>query len=259
MNDDSNDAEPPLAKRAETDAHADVGDDPGGVLHLTVHHALLAAACQFIPIPFLDDAAGDRVVRRLVDKLLERNGRGYGAEAVAPLYEGPERGIAARAGGFVKGLVMKPVRKALRTALIFITIRRALMTTARVLLLGRTIDRCLARGELADDMPAGRRRERAARIDAAVRDVMASPERRGLLRLVRQSASLLRDDKPAPRAPVAAAADADAAEASLTPNERRRLDRAAVELESRLRSEEQRGMLASVDAAVDARLATPPG
>ena len=43
-------------------------------------------------------------------------------------------------------------------------------------------------------------------------------------------------------------------EASLIPNERRRLDRAAAKLESKLQSEEQRGMLASVDAAVDARL-----
>lgn len=250
MNDDSNDSGQLAANRDPTEAPADGGD----VLHLTVYHALLAAVCQFIPIPFLDDVAGDRVVRRLVDKLLERNGRGYGAEAVAPLYQGPERGVANRVGGFVKGLVMRPVKKVLRTALIFITIRRALMTAARVVLLGRTIDRCLARGELADDLPEDRRRERAAQIDAAVRDVMASPERRGLLKLVRESASLLRDDGPTPQVPVTAAADADAAEAALSPNERRRLDRAAARLESKLQSEEQRGMLASVDAAVDARL-----
>ena len=224
------------------------------MLHLTVHHALLAAVCQFIPVPFLDDVAGDRVVRRLVDKLLERNGRGYGAEAVAPLYDGPQRGVAGKVGGFLKGLAMKPVRKLLRTALIAITIRRALMTAARVVLLGRTIDRCLARGELADDWSEARRRMRAAQIEAAVRDVMASPERRGLLRLVRQSASLLRDEGPTPHVPVTAAVDADAAEASLTSDERRRLDRAAAELESKLQSAEQRGMLAVVDAAVDARL-----
>ena len=248
------DSEGPAPERIATDASSDPGDERGGVLHLTVHHALLAALCQFIPIPFLDDVAGDRVVRRLVGKLLERNGRDYGPEAVAPLYEGPEQGVAGKVGGFLKGLAMKPVKKVLRTALIAITIRRALMTAARVVLLGRTIDRCLARGELADDWSADRRRERAARIDAAVRDVMASPERRGLLKLVRQSASVLRDDGPTPHVPVTAAADADAAEASLTANERRRLDRAAVELESRLESEEQRGMLAAVDAAVDARL-----
>ena len=254
MIDDSNDSEQPVGKRIATDVIHDAGDEPGGVLHLTVHHALLAAVCQFIPIPFLDDAAGDRVVRRLVDKLLERNGRGYGADAVAPLYEGPERGVADKVGGFFKGLIMKPVKKVLRTALIVITIRRAMLTAARVVLLGRTIDRCLARGELADDVSEVRRRERAVQIDAAVRDVMASPERRGLLKLIRESASLLRDDGPAPQVPVTAAVDADAAEASLNPNERRRLERATTELESRLRSEEQRGMLASVDAAVDARL-----
>ena len=254
MIEDSSDSGQVAGTPVTTDAGPDIGDERGGVLHLTVYHALLAAVCQFIPIPFLDDVAGDRVTRRLVDKLLERNGRSYGADAVAPLYEGPTRGVADRVGGFVKGLIMKPVKKALRTALIFITIRRALMTAARVLLLGRTIDRCLARGDLADDMPEERRRERAARIDAAVRDVMASPERRGLVRLVRESASLLRNEERSPSVPVTAAANADAAEASLTANERRRLERAASELESKLRSEEQRGMLASVDAAVDARL-----
>jgi len=254
MDNESNPSERPAVRPIAIDVVPDAGDDPGGVLHLTVHHALLAAVCQFIPIPFLDDVAGDRVVRRLVGKLLERNGRGYGADAVAPLYEGPERGVADRVGGFFKGLVMKPVKKVLRTALIVITIRRAMLTAARVVLLGRTIDRCLARGELADDVPEVRRRERAVQIDAAVRDVMASPERRGLLKLIRESASLLRDDGPAPRVPVTAAVDADAAEASLSSNERRRLERATAELESKLQSEEQRGMLASVDAAVDARM-----
>ena len=252
MIDDSNDPERPAGQPVATDTASDICNEPGGVLHLTVHHALLAALCQFIPIPFLDDVAGDRVVRRLVDKLLDRNGRSFGAEAVAPLYEGPSQGVMGRVGGFAKGLIMKPVKKVLRTALIVVTIRRALMTAAQVVLLGRTIDRCLARGELADDAPADRRRERAAQIDAAVRDVMASPERRGLLKLVRESASLLRNDEPAPS--VTAAVDADAAEASLSPNERRRLERASAELESKLQSEEQRGMLAALDAAVDARL-----
>jgi len=249
------DSKPGSNPGSSPDVSAATGDEPGGVLHLTVHHALLAAVCQFIPIPFLDDVAGNRVVRRLVDKLLERNGRNYGAEAVAPLYDGPEEGVASKVGGFFKGLAMRPVKKLLRTALIVITVRRALMTAAWVILLGRTIDRCLARGELADEAPDARRRERAAQIYAAVGDVMASPERRGLLKLIRESASLLRDDdQPAPQVPVTAAADADAAEASLSSNERRRLDRAAAELESKLQSAEQQGMLAAVDAAVDARL-----
>ena len=254
MVDKSNDSEQDAEERFAANPDSDVTDEGGGVLHLTVHHALLAAVCQFIPIPFLDDVAGDRVVRRLVDKLLKRNGRNYDAENVAPLYEGPEQGIAGKIGGFTKSLVMKPVKKILRTAFIVVTIRRALMTAARVVLLGRTIDRCLARGELADDVPDAQRRERAAQIDAAVRDVMASPERRGLLKLIRESASLLRDNKPDRQGPVTAAVDADAVEASLTTNERLRLDRAAAELEQKLQSEEQRGMLASVDAAVDARL-----
>jgi len=254
MIDDSNKSERSASERGATDMNGDADQEGGGVLHLTAHHALLAALCQFIPIPFLDDVAGDRVVRRLVDKLLERNGRSYGAEAVAPLFAGPEQGVASKVGGFFKGLAMKPVKKVLRTALIFITIRRAILTAARVVLLGRTIDRCLARGEMASDASDAHRRARAAEIDAAVRDVMASPERRGLVKLMRESASLLRDEGPTPHVPVAAAVDADAAEASLNSNERRRLEQAAVELEAKLQSDAQSGMLAAVDAAVDARL-----
>ena len=256
MIDRSSDSEQPAEKSFAADLSSDSAEEGGAVLHLTVHHALLAAVCQFIPIPFLDDVAGDRVVRRLVSKLLERNGRNYGAESVAPFYEGPEQGMVSKVGGFAKSLVMKPVRKVLRTAFIVITIRRALMTAARVILLGRTIDRCLARGELADDVPDVQRRERAAQIDAAVRDVMVSPERRGLLKLIRESASLLRDNESARQVPITAAVDADAVEASLTSRERLRLDQAASALKSKLQSEEQRGMLASVDAAVDARLNT---
>ena len=251
---ESNDYKQPGGKRVAAHLYPDVDGDGGDVLHLTVYHALLAAVCQFIPIPFLDDVAGDRVVRRLIDKLLERNGRNYSSETVAPLYEGPEQGLAGKIGGFAKSLVMKPVKKVLRTAFIVVTIRRALMTAARVILLGRTIDRCLARGELADDLPDIQKRERAAQIDAAVRDVMASPERRGLLKLIRESASLLRKDDSARQVPITVAVDVDSVEASLTSDERLRLDRAAAELESKLQSEDQRGMLASVDAAVDARL-----
>ena len=254
MIDEANDSEQPASKRLAADLDYEGGEEGGGVLHLTVHHALLAALCQFIPIPFLDDVVSDRVVRRLVDKLLKRNGRNYGAETVAPFFEGPEQGMMSRIGGFAKSLVMKPVKKVLRTAFIVVTIRRALLTAARVVLLGRTIDRCLARGELADDMPDVQRRERATQIDAAVRDVMASPERRGLLKLIRESASMLREDKSARPVPITAAVDADAAEASLTSHERQRLEQAAAELELKLQSEEQRGMLAAVDAAVDARL-----
>ena len=53
---------------------------------------------------------------------------------------------------------------------------------------------------------------------------------------------------------ITAAVDADAVEASLISHERQRLNRAATALESKLQSEEHQGMLASVDAAVNARL-----
>ncbi|BAM02425.1 hypothetical protein PSMK_02660 [Phycisphaera mikurensis NBRC 102666] len=225
------------------------------MLHLIAHQALLAGLCQFIPVPFVDDLAGDRVRRSLVAKLLERRGRSFGAPAVRPLYAGPPTSGLARAAGFTKSLILKPVKKLLRTVFLFVTIRRAVLDAAAALLLGRSLDRRLAAGGFADGTPADRLEAEAAALEAAVRGVLGSPERRGLVRLVRGSFAALReeglDGPPTPAALEAAGGDPEGA---LSRRQRSRLAAAADRLGRELGGGEAGGVLARLDAAVDARL-----
>ena len=233
------------------------GERSGEVLHLIAHKALLAGLCEFIPVPFVDDLVGDRVRKSMVAGLLERRGRRFAVSRVEPLYAGPARSGLARVAGFAKSLVLKPVKKMLRTVFFFVTIRRAVLQVAGSLLLGRSLDRRLAAGGFAEGAPAGELKAQAAALEAAVRGVMASPERRGLVRLVRRSFGALRgggvDAPPADAALEAAGGDPEAA---LSPGQRKRLGEASARLEAEL-EEESGGMLAALDAAVDARLRDP--
>jgi len=235
---------------------------PNGVMHLVAHHAALAGACEFIPLPFADDLAAERFQRALVDKVLNRHGRELDASALRPLYAGPNKSLLGRAGGFFKGLVLKPVKKLFRTVLIVFTIRRAVLTCGEALLIGRTLDRLLGDGWFRDDQSDDALTHDATRVGVAVRGVMMSPERRGLVRLLRQGMRWMRDDSDGDAddteaSPPASAADDDA-ETHAPPMDRRqraKVTRAGERLRQELDSQEGRGVLAGLDAAVDRRLA----
>ncbi len=247
------------------DSAADVStpaaNPPGGadVFARISHHALLAGLCQFIPIPFADDAVEMRVRRAMVKKLLAARGVAYPHKQVEALWEGPPRSIAAKAGGFAKSLVLKPLKKVLRTVLLFLTVRRAILTAAEVLLLGHTVDRLIADGRLGHDLAPEPRTANAIAAERAVREVIASPERRGIVKLVRESARLLKGigkDADAADRPAATAAvdDDEAVEQSLTADERRRLDAASGDLAGKLQDDRGRSVLAQLDAQVDRRM-----
>ncbi|MEM7809012.1 MAG: hypothetical protein AAF561_12960, partial [Planctomycetota bacterium] len=228
---------------------------PGGgdVLMRVSHFALLAGLCQFIPIPFADDLAGQNVRRRMVGVLLDRRGRTYDVDDVEPLYAGPGKSLVGRAGSFAKGLVLKPMKKLLRTVFFVAIIRQAILATAEVLMLGHTIDRLLAQDWLPNDAPKETLEAEAEQIVVAVSGVMSSPERRGLVTLVRRMARVLRDrDRSDTDLPDVTDGDAEAA---LDDGQRRDLDTASAKLANRLEDETGRSILARVDAAVDARLA----
>ena len=234
---------------------------PGGadVFAKISHHALLAGLCQFIPIPFADDAVELRVRRAMVKKLLDNRGVAYPHRQVEALWEGPPSSLAAKAGGFAKSLLLKPLKKVLRTVLLFLTVRRAILTAAEVLLLGHTVDRLVADGRLGDAAPAAERTANAIAAERAVREVIASPERRGIVKLVRESSRLLkgiRGEAERPDRPDATAAvDDDAAvEQSLSADERRRLEAASDELAGKLQDERGRSVLAQLDRQVDQRM-----
>lgn len=234
---------------------------PGGAdaMARISHYALLSGLCQFIPIPFADDAAELRVRRQMVKSLLRRRGRSFEVSHVEPLYRGPPRSLAGRAGSLAKGLLLKPLKKLLRTVFFVALIRRAILEAAEVLLLGHTLDRLLAEGWFAEDAPIDRRREEAARVERAVGAAMASPERPGLVRLIRASAGLLRGRKEseidAPDVTAALpSADEEGVEQSLSADQRRRLSRATTDLSQRLEKEEGRSLLVQLDAIIDNHL-----
>ena len=234
---------------------------PGGadVMFRVSHYALLGGLCQFIPVPFADDLAERQVRKRLVGVLLDRRGRRQvDAGDLKPLWAGVDNGVVSRAGGFLKGLILKPIKKALRTVFFVATFRKAILEATEALLLGHTLDRLLADGWFADGGAGDALRDEADRLARAMDAAWGEADKRALAALVRRSARLLKgwwrkDDGPE-EPDVTAAADAADLEQSLSPAQRERLDRAAGRLEQSLGGERGQSLLAQFDAAVDAAL-----
>lgn len=247
---------------------ADVSEDvsPAGgadVMLRVSHYALLSGLAQFIPLPFADDLADQQVRKRMLSVLLRRRGRSFDVEEIRPLYTGLSGGLVRKAGSVTKSLLLKPVKKLFRTVFFFLTFRRALLEATGALLLGHTLDRLLAGGWLAADLPRDRRKAQAEQIVGAIDAAWASADRRGLMALVRKSArhlrgwnlNWLRPTTPTTPTPIPdAASEVDALESSMDPQARRKLDTAARQLEKELEAEQGRSLLARFDAMVDARL-----
>lgn len=225
------------------------------VMLSVAHHALLSGLAQFIPLPFADDLA-DRAVRRaMVQKLLRRRGRVYDAGRVKPLYTGRPKGLASSAFSLAKGLVLKPVKKVLRTVFIVATVRRALLEATEALCLGHTVDRLLATGWFPNGATAEQLEADALRVVSAVQHASRGADWRGLRSLVRQSAKVARGGDVAEEPPAEVEVEGEAA---LPPEERRRLWRATQELFRRLTSPQGRSLLANFDREVDGILARTP-
>ena len=239
----------------------DSADNPSGgadVMLRVSHYALLSGLCQFIPVPFADDLAERQVRKRLVGVLLDRRGRvNVDAGDLKPLWAGVDNGPVAQVGGFLKGLILKPIKKALRTVFFVATFRKAILEATEALLLGHTLDRLLADGWFADD--AGEAwKDQSRRLAAALETAGGQADRKALSALVRRSATLLkgwwRKDDGTEEPNVTAATNAAALERSLSAAQRQRLDRAAGRLEQSLSDKRGQTLLAQFDAAVDAAL-----
>ena len=244
---------------------SELTNPPGGadVMLRVSHYALLGGLCQFIPIPFADDLAERQVRRRMVGVLLGRRGREtVEAGDLKPLWAGADGGVAARAGGFLKGLILKPIKKALRTVFFVATFRKAILEATEAVLLGHTLDRLLADGWFADDAGAAAWTDQSRRLAAALEAAGGQADRKALSALVRRSARLLkgwwREDDGPDTPDATAAADAEDLEQSLSPAQRDRLDRAAGRLEQSLGGARGQSLLAQFDAAVDAALQAGP-
>lgn len=130
---------------------------------------IAAAAARFVPVPLLDDVVRRRAAQVAVLRTLRAHDRQLPAELVEPLWDEPEgasRGLRGRLGGVPRRLLLFPVRK--YTA-VFGAVRGVPNDVARVVLLARSVERRLARGELtsADRAPAEARALRRA-VDEAI-------------------------------------------------------------------------------------------
>lgn len=131
---------------------------------------IAAAAARFVPVPVLDDVIREQAVRIAVGRTLSAHRRDYPVGLLEPLWDGEGRGGGVRRHlrSLSKRVILFPVRK---YAAIFGAVRGVPTDVMRVLLLARTVDRRLARGELADPDP-DRLGEQARRIRRAVEDAM---------------------------------------------------------------------------------------
>jgi len=112
---------------------------------------IAAAAARFVPVPLLDDVIRGRAVQVAVSRTLQTHGRDYPVARLEPLWaERAGRGFGRYLRAAVLRVVLWPVRK---YRAIFGAVRGVPQDVIHVLLLARTVDRRLARGELTDPDP----------------------------------------------------------------------------------------------------------
>ena len=230
---------------------------PGGAdtMLKVSHFGLLAGLCEFIPVPFADDAAQSFVRKHMVTRVLAWHGRDFNAEAVPALYKGVSGGFLSTVGSIGTSIVMKPVKKVLRTVFFWLLIRKAVLEAAETLLMGHTLDRLLSAGELGDELSPGRRRDRAESIFKSVNQAWGSADIKMIKRLVRRSGRLLRPGKDNQGPPPASTGEDVPGELKLPEDQQRRLRSAAADLRNRMETPEGKSALARFDADVDRRLA----
>jgi hypothetical protein len=120
---------------------------------------IAAAAARFVPVPLLDDAIRARAVRIAVSRALRAHGRDYPAGRLDPLWEDEGVGLIRQVAAVSRRVLFFPIRKYVA---IFGAVRGVPNDVMRVVLLARTVDRRLARGELATPDPARAREIRRA-------------------------------------------------------------------------------------------------
>lgn len=107
------------------------------------------AAARFVPVPMLDDVVRERAAQVAVARTLRAHGRDYSSDLLEPLW-----GDGEKSGGFGRQVravslqvLLFPVRK---YAALFGAARGVPNDVMRVILLARTLERRLERGELTD-------------------------------------------------------------------------------------------------------------
>ncbi|KAA5542592.1 hypothetical protein FYK55_13725 [Roseiconus nitratireducens] len=151
------------------------------LVHQWIVAGIVSAASRFVPVPFVDDLLQDRCRRFTVERTLKAHDRGQDLERYRTFFgsdTGCAGGCLAWAARAPLKLVLFPIRKLVR---VVTSVRGVPLEITRMVLLGRTLDRCLSR-ESEWDVPRIRRMRAAfeeafARMDfhalqAAMKDVL---------------------------------------------------------------------------------------
>jgi len=212
----------------------------------------MAGLCLMVPVPFLDEWLAMRVRKHMVGAVARLHGRQYDAVDLAPLYRGPEKGCIGMGLGIAIALVMKPIKKLLRTIFFVFAIRTAANTVAETLLLGRAVDRHLKRGEFPDaSTPKARLREARA-MQVVFADLVAHTDLQLLRHVISSTFSGLgRAGKQATRAVSRLFRRKDSIPDEVHIEE---VDNATERLDQALDNDEVRGFLAEFDARLDERM-----
>ncbi|HEY8431169.1 MAG TPA: hypothetical protein VIL20_22470 [Sandaracinaceae bacterium] len=230
--------------------------DTSSALRLRVVCGLLASAARLVPVPFLDDVLRERALQLLVSRTLRAHGRTYGSARVSALYAGD-----GCLSGCLVALLLWPIELLLypiRKIVAWVTaVKRLAGDLSEAVLLGRTLDRCLAAGRLAPGTDARALAAEAARIRAAFANALAGTDVR-LLRGVLTTA--LRSVSGLPRAAFHAlrelrgkSEDADPT-GGISAADRRTVEEGAARIASALETPEMRAFFAEFDARFDENL-----
>lgn len=129
---------------------------------------IAAAAARFVPVPMLDDVVRERAVQVAVLRTLRAHGRDYSSDLLEPLWgeKDGSGGVGRRLRQVGTRILLFPVRK---YAAVFGAVRGVPTDVMRVVLLARTVERRLEKGELTDTarVPDEARALRAA-VDTAI-------------------------------------------------------------------------------------------
>ncbi len=129
--------------------------------------ALATGVATFVPIPFLGDWLVARSRRHLVERLLRRHERSYPATAIKPFYDEGWGALWLLPIRFVRGLVLAPIKRLLRTIFLVLGIRDVILTMGLTLAMAHVLDRMLKTGSLRDDDDPKQRRAFAERLRKA--------------------------------------------------------------------------------------------
>lgn len=138
-------------------------EPPGYLIHQWVAAGIVSGASRFIPVPFVDDMVRGQCRRFAVARTLASHSVPISADDLKPYHavgDGFLSGIAGKVMRVPLKLLLFPIRK---TVAVVTSIRGVPLEIIRVVLMGRTLERCLRDGRLVGD------RHVAAKIAARMR------------------------------------------------------------------------------------------